>query len=62
MKGHDCSSELFGLDDVITRPMRLAQQYGVSLGKVRDLLAGIKCAPQVGIWILSAGERKPVSR
>jgi len=51
LKGRDCSSELIGLYDVIARLMSIALQYGASLEKVGDLLAGAKfepCGPVVG--------------
>ncbi len=45
VKGPDCSSELIGLYDILDRLMSLALQYGASLEKVGDLLAGAKFAP-----------------
>ena len=45
LKGRDCSSELIGLYDVITRLMSLALQYGAPLEKVGDLLAEAQYAP-----------------
>ena len=44
-KGSDWSSELIGLYDVIARLMSLALQYGPALGKVGDLLTGLKFEP-----------------
>ena len=51
VKGPDCSSEVIGRYDVITRLMSLALQYGAPLEKVGDLLAGAKfepCGPVTG--------------
>jgi ribonucleoside-diphosphate reductase alpha chain len=45
LKGHDCSSELIGLYDVIARLMSIALQYGAPLEKVGDLLTGAQFAP-----------------
>ena len=45
LNGLDCSSELIGLYDVVARLMSIALQYGASLEKVGDFLAGAKFAP-----------------
>lgn len=60
LKGADCSSELIGLYDVITRLMSLALQYGgLPLEKLGDLLPEAKLIPAAGIWRLSVGGRGP---
>ncbi len=45
LKGLDCSSELIGLYDVMARLLSVALQYGASLEKLGDLLAGAKFEP-----------------
>lgn len=45
VKGSDCTSETIALYDVIARLMSVALQYGASLEKLGDLLAGAKFAP-----------------
>ena len=44
-KGSECSSEMIGLYTVIARLMSLSLQYGASLEKVGDRLAGAQFVP-----------------